>query len=729
MDPYELCPCGSGKKVKFCCQKLLPEMEKIERLQENQPEQALIHLDRLEKSSPGNPWVATMRAGTLMQQGEFGEAKISILKFLKEHPDHPRANALYAFASFHADGYPACKKAVHRAFKRCVTESPRIVSALLEALGEHHYMGGNLLAARAHLMLALRIAVLDEDRDRVIRSIMRFDSDPAIPFLLRGGQHIPTYEPPAGAKEAFDKARHLSLLACWEEAADLLEGITEQDGDAAALWHMLGLFRAWDGDEESAAEALHKAARLYRDGPVAVECEVLAQFLDRAHSDRVIPMRMQRYEVTSVSQMLSRLDEHPRFVRADDERPAQRERGEPVATYLILDRELPSREALADLTVESVPLYLGRVLAFDAVPDDDLKPTAFLTGLEGEQLSAAEAAFLAAAQGLATRMEKLTPELVNAESSPPEADAELDVIGEIHLDELPLHRNYFLPPGTPGPVRTEILDHHWRRIVSDLWPSSPQEVLHGKSPVEAAQDPSLRVPLEAALQLLQAFGDERQRLLPVDELRQRLTLSPLPAAAIEGAGQAGGLSNFDLERLPLGEMTAEQLLELIERLSLSGHPRLLYAALQQWMRLDDQAPSQKPETVAIRERLLDRLISLAAMFAQPAAALDWVRRGLQLAESATEHKFERQLEWKLRELRTRAVFERPEDLRLLLIELWENYGRKLPNLRTQLSQFVSQLGIDPPWESAIVTAGSAWSPTAVASTGDASKKLWVPGQD
>lgn len=730
MDPYAPCPCGSGKKVKFCCQKILPEMEKIERLQENQPEQALVHLDRLEASSPGNPWVATMRAGTLMQQGEFAEAKISLLKFLKEHPDHPRANALYAFASFHADGYPACKKAVHRAFKRCVAESPRIVSALMEALGEHHYMQGQLLAARAHLMLGLRVAATEEDRDRVIRSIMRFDSDTAIPFLLRGGQHIPEYEPPESAKETFQKARHLSLLACWEEAADLLEELTEQQADSAALWHMLGLFRAWDGDEESAAEALHRAASLYSDVATSVECETMAQFLDRSHSDKVIAMRMQRYELTSVSQLLSRLDDNSRFVRSDDDAAAPRGQGEPVASFLVLDRPLPPKEELPNLTAQSVPLYQGRVLVFDAVPDDDLKPMAFLTGLEGDQLAAAEAAFTSAAGGLATRMTTALPQPGHAEASAPsEADAELDVIGEIHLDELPLHRNYFIPPGTPGPVRTEILEDHWKTLVDDTWLQTPQDALQGKSPSEVAGDGAMSVALHAALNVFAAFGDERGRMLPIGALRERLKLDPLPPSKLDADKPNVGLSTFDLERLDLKSLTDEQVVELIERLRLSAQPRLLYDALREWTTRKTAGSSDASEQGLNREAVYGLLSSLASQFSRPEEALDWIEQGRQAIDPRSENRFERQLDWKLRELRVRAVYSTTDELRPLLRDLWENYGTKLPALRDQLTALATQLEIDPPWESAIVTAGSDWSPGKPVSGDEGGKTLWLPGQD
>ena len=36
-DVYQICPCGSGKKIKFCCQAIIAEMLKVSELQESSP--------------------------------------------------------------------------------------------------------------------------------------------------------------------------------------------------------------------------------------------------------------------------------------------------------------------------------------------------------------------------------------------------------------------------------------------------------------------------------------------------------------------------------------------------------------------------------------------------------------------------------------------------------------------------------------------------------------------
>ena len=90
VDVYDLCPCGSGKKLKFCCAGIIDEMTKINRLQANdQPRQALAAIEKIEKANPENPWVGTVHAEILLSLGQVDEAQSRLDHLLKHHPDHP----------------------------------------------------------------------------------------------------------------------------------------------------------------------------------------------------------------------------------------------------------------------------------------------------------------------------------------------------------------------------------------------------------------------------------------------------------------------------------------------------------------------------------------------------------------------------------------------------------------------------------------------------------------
>ncbi|MCA9056539.1 MAG: hypothetical protein KDA75_22075, partial [Planctomycetaceae bacterium] len=227
----------------------------------------------------------------------------------------------------------------------------------------------------------------------------------------------------------------------------------------------------------------------------------------------------------------------------------------------------------------------------------------------------------------------------------------------------------------------------------------------------------------------EAFADERQRLLEIDALRDRLGLAPLPAADLGADKPAVGLSNFDLERLDLPSLSDDQLIELIERIRMCSHSRLLYAGLKEWVGREHPGEAAETPNALQPANVFNLLASLAAVFGRTQEALEWITRGRSAESADGDDRFEKSLMSKLQELRIRAASGTPDELRPLLLDLWENYGAKLPNLREQLRELTTQLQMDPPWESAIVTAGAGWTPGQATESAESPKKLWIPGQD
>jgi predicted Zn-dependent protease len=125
VDVYDLCPCGSGKKLKFCCAGIIDEMTKINRLQANdQPRQALAAIEKIEKSNPDNPWVGTVHAEILLSLGQVDEAQSRLDHLLKHHPDHPYVVARAALVLLLNQGYRAAQPTILRAFQKCFTRAP-----------------------------------------------------------------------------------------------------------------------------------------------------------------------------------------------------------------------------------------------------------------------------------------------------------------------------------------------------------------------------------------------------------------------------------------------------------------------------------------------------------------------------------------------------------------------------------------------------------------------------
>ncbi len=79
VDPYAPCPCGSGKKVKFCCSDLVGDIEKIHRMIEgDQPRAALRHAEQTLAKHPRRASVLDLKATLELALGETDAARATI---------------------------------------------------------------------------------------------------------------------------------------------------------------------------------------------------------------------------------------------------------------------------------------------------------------------------------------------------------------------------------------------------------------------------------------------------------------------------------------------------------------------------------------------------------------------------------------------------------------------------------------------------------------------------
>ena len=94
IDLYAPCPCGSGKKLKFCCGDLASEIEKVHRMiQGEQPHAALKHVEQLLEKEPQRASLLDLRATIELSLHSFDAARETINAFLAAHPQSASAHA------------------------------------------------------------------------------------------------------------------------------------------------------------------------------------------------------------------------------------------------------------------------------------------------------------------------------------------------------------------------------------------------------------------------------------------------------------------------------------------------------------------------------------------------------------------------------------------------------------------------------------------------------------
>lgn len=712
MDPYTICPCGSGKKLKFCCQPISTEMEKVERLIDNhQPRMALQILDKLAKTHEQNPWVITRQAASLLSDDRAADAKTALLKFLRHRSDHPSANALYAMSMLQCDGLPEARKAIRRAFRFSIAAEPVIVGGLAQYLAEYHWQLEQFMAARQHLVMALQLGN-DTQREEVLKLLVDFDADPSVPFVFRGGQTIPDYTPPEAAAEKVNKAQRLASVGCWGEAATQLTEVAEHiDTVSVSLWRLIGLYRAWDGDEAAAALALHKSSELETANfDSAVESETLAQELDRNVPDHCTHLRTTLFDTDAVSQVLSKLDESPLLVKIPAQTPPEDQEQPLAGVYAVLDRvpsEFKSNVQLADLS-----RIVGRISVLDSNPEKALPPRALATALAGTKLQQTEAVLFS-----------IVGDLVRRATDYPE---EGRVVGVERPDDEPMTFDYYMPKAIAASdrrrLRKEFFDHCW----GDGWKTHPLRALEGKSPNQMASDPAAQRKLAAAIDCLEAIADDMNSLAPIDELRKTFGLPVSTPISIQDDDQLQSLSLSQLRYVDLATLTDEQFRMVVQRASMARMCRLTHTLLKTWIEERDGSFKGHDERLMILASLAD----LTSRSLHDAEALAWNAKARQIVDTLP-NAFERVVEWKLRELQLNLGNK--DKVNSIFHELWDVYGAKMPRLRQILGGIVDELGVERPWEQpSIVTAArdtsSLWSPDATLNV-PAGQKLWLPEND
>ncbi|MDA1017788.1 MAG: hypothetical protein O3A00_25440 [Planctomycetota bacterium] len=719
MDPYSICPCGSGKKLKFCCHGIVADMEKVAKLtKKRQVRMARQTLEGLLKTHPRNPWVVISFASILFHEHEHETARHLLADYYEHDPEHRRILALYAMTCLNAAGYADSRRIIARAFQRCARECPEIMTSVGIAIAAMMQGKQEFMAARQFLTVAMKIGT-EKDRRDVFIKLLELESNAEIPYPLRSVHQLAVYAGTPEREEEAQKAARLASFGCVTAATQRFERLLESEPENPILWQNVGFCRAWDGESSRAAEALHKASKLHENIGAAVECETIAQLLKFRDTESLQNVRSLEFKVESVSKLLTALDEASRFKRF--EIPAgmlDNEDQPPTGAYNIIDREVAEDFQPSADDLESIPKVLAEMTVFDEDAEEELEQRAYITGLEGEGLDEAARLFEEAASGLC--------ELVEDE------DDEDSIIESIPADLVPFQWRWHLPTKLSGSIRRSLENSKWNQLLSETWPDTPFEVLDGKTPREASQDPELKVALTSLVYVLDAYCTQNSYAADLNGLANVLGVELLPELELTPDLNLNSLTAMQLHRLPVSQLDNEQITYTLNRALMIRHSSFLFAVLTEAVERDSLSDTE-------RETVYSTLVDICRDRSQRDAAIDWLNRGIQWSES-TADSFDRLFQWRLRELRFRL--EEPTDPEIpgLMKHIWNYYGPKLPEIREHLATLVEAYGLDQPWddeaeavaaavgvESGSESAGGIWTPEKPAE--GSGQSLWVPGQE
>lgn len=703
-DPYDACPCGSGKKFKFCCHKVGDDIDKINGyISNHQMQAAMQSVDRVLKSRPKEAWPHVTKASLLMKEGEF-DATVELLRGYLEHDaNHPYATSLFAFASFAEHGYEASRPAIYRAFRLGAADFPSSVGTLAIGVANEMFNRGAYLAGRQFLAFALRVSE-GQRRMEVFEELREYDSDRQVPYPLRSVHALDAYTPPEDLEETARQEMTKDAQRAWQSvhygcfglAAKYYAKLTEHDGENAQLWHNLGLCYAWDGQEESASEALHKAAELCDDYDTAVEWETVAQLLDGNRPESRTKVKGALVDVQSLSQVVSLLEEHPRFIVL---RPGASAR----AGLLVLDRELP---ADAHDSLETLPRILGQVRVLSSEEDDD-KQQILVAATEGESFDRSMELFREAAGENIVKEEDPGDHGV----APEPKDFEF------------LQYPYYTPDSVPRERQRGIRRDYLAEGVKQ-WPTRSMAALGDKSPRQAAEAGE-KVKAAAAVFVLDALCQVNRHPVDVDATFSAVGVEAPSTQPVVDDSALATMSAMRMHRLPIADLSDEQLVLVLNRSELIRHSVFTERALTE--ALDREGCHEQVSPIDICLTLGD----LAFSRGDRQQALEWVQRAMKSA-SEGDDSFEKILDLELHQLTYLA--EAPDEPAFgeQVRHILDYYGMKVPEIREYVRQVMTMHGVDAskymPTAGNEPDPGKLWTPGAQeeAAKGE-EKKLWLPG--
>src|SRR3954453_14943597 len=548
IDQYAMCPCGSGKKLKFCCTDLVGEIDKIHRMiQGEQPRAALRHVEQTLATPPGRASLLDLKATLEMSLGEMDSARKTVSEFVKANQDSPTAHACEAILLAEDDKPREAVNSLQRALALVEREMPLRVFEALGAVGGALLEAGHILAAQSHLWLHAALAPKEDVRSREVLAALNHYS--GLPLLLRDQLRFRPWPSNVPWKAEADKATRLADNGKWRDAVKIIDSLGQRVGADPALVFNRALLGGWLADDRALVAGLHAFAQM--DVPLddAVEAEAIAQMLDPDLKEKRLDSTIQVFAIRDLDALVAKLssDKRVQSFEMDPQAFAGRDQPRPRNTFVLLDRPMPPTGV--GLTLDAVPRLSG------------------ILAIYGRQTDRPERLEFSIEKGPA-----FDPSIAALKEVAGDALGELlaeKVIGSVSPTDQAINWRWHPPKDTPPETRRQLIDEQRRAAIIDRWPKLPQPSLHGKTAIEAANDPELRMPLLPSLLILEQGGNSDRDADSTAELRRMLGLSQ-PGPIEPDSQSISGLPLVRVSRLKIEKVSDDDLVMLYRRSILVG---------------------------------------------------------------------------------------------------------------------------------------------------------------
>ncbi len=297
LDPYSTCPCGSGKKFKWCCAAYFPTVEKaFEQEDQGQHEAALQTIKGLLTSHATNPSVWLYYAQFLYKAGaaeleeaartqtnrraapteeetaaygrKFEQAEEALSKALELNPQFGMAYFLRGQFRENEGEQIGALLLYRKAAEAYDREAHEQLAATYIKIYQGESMLNRPVAARAALERAVHFVPADAELHT------QLDGE-----FGEGGPYPAAARRPYAFRPTAKPVPESAATGKLSDARKAFDQLTQITPDDPAAWYNLGVVLAWIGEQPKAVAALVKSIELETDDYRAEEAGALAEVL------------------------------------------------------------------------------------------------------------------------------------------------------------------------------------------------------------------------------------------------------------------------------------------------------------------------------------------------------------------------------------------------------------------------------------------------------------------
>ena len=605
IEPYDICPCGSGDKIKFCCGvDVIPELESISRSMEGgQFAAAQQQLDKLLESKGNLACLLAMKGITLLATSQLDAARKNAQLFCETCPENMSAWAQIALIEATEDASQAMQS-LQRALELAGTEqSAQILDAAIKAVTDALFQAGQLTAGYWHLTLQSSFAITEEDQRTAQTRFVQLAQNRNLPLLLKQQLRFPEPGEDGDWQKSFAAVIELANRGAWNAGHQQVESLLEQHPAEQDLLRAKACLLTYLGDSTTGPAAWRAyAGTLQGESDDAIEAEAYAQLLEQQGEPDQVELVTTIYPVEDVEALQEQLLSN-RQLKSSPQPPSESfSEGEPPpkSMFLLLSCEPP--ESGVDLKLEEVPQAVASLLLFGKQTDRDARVECYPVQADDESVADQVAAVLGDLAG--------TPE--------PKQDKN-QVVGKL-ANAIAWHPMF--PEDTPAELASQLSQEHRQQALLATWPALPLKIFGGVTAAEAAADAEGRLKVLAAIMLLEIDIQNTDPDFHLNDLRETLSLPKLEMLSSDGL-DLSQVSEIQLGRLPMDQLADQDLLAVYTRSALYGAVKALKASATEVISRSDQLKDQID--------LAGVLGTLAELQGNSAEKLAWLEKAQQIA--------------------------------------------------------------------------------------------------